>query len=36
MHIRLACLTLVTMLTGAGCAAASDKITSKYSALQYA
>lgn len=33
MHIRLACLTLVTMLTGAGCAAASDKITSKYSAL---
>lgn len=33
MHIRLACLTFVTMLAVAGSAVANDKITSKYSAL---
>lgn len=33
MHIRLTCLTLVTMLATAGSTAANDKITSKYSAL---
>lgn len=33
MHIRLACLTFITMLAVAGSAAANGKITSQYSAL---